>query len=104
MPSATELVHDSTGFSARVEPVRSDGKAQVIPLRQPLPKPATAEMFTIKDVADACGLPQPVISQLVPHTDTAAGRLYTAGQLRCAVELAEDFRARRSTDGHSPTL
>jgi hypothetical protein len=27
-----------------------------------------APVFTVKDVADACGLPQPVIAQLVPRS------------------------------------
>lgn len=41
----------------------------VVPFRRPsreLPK----GLFTIKDVAEACKPPQPVISQLVPRTET----------------------------------
>ncbi len=72
-----------------------DGDAVVVPLRRAAPAaPSPSELFTIKDVAAACGLPQPVISQLVPCTDTAAGRLYSGEQLQRAVELAEEIRAR----------
>lgn len=28
----------------------------------------TAGLFTIKEVGDACGLPQPVVAQLIPRT------------------------------------
>ncbi|MDZ4267749.1 MAG: hypothetical protein U1D00_19000 [Mycobacterium sp.] len=74
--------------------MESDGDVVVVPLRRRIPDTAPVELFTIKDVAQACGLPQPVISQLVPHTDTAAGRLYTAEQMRCAVDLADEIRTR----------
>ena len=56
---------------------------------------ALAGLLTIKDVGDACGLPQPVVAQLVPRTWTAAGWMYTPGQLRYAVSLAESMRKRQ---------
>lgn len=86
--------------------MRSCDDAAVVPLRprQARPDSATAEMFTIKDVAEACGLPQPVIAQLVPRTDTPAGFMYTAGQLRYAVEVGEDIRARRRSSPENPRL
>ncbi|KMO82597.1 hypothetical protein MCHLDSM_01220 [Mycolicibacterium chlorophenolicum] len=56
-------------------------------------------MFTVKDVADACGLPQPVVAQLVPRTWTAEGWMYTGEQVEAAVSIAEEFRA-RSADGN----
>lgn len=52
-------------------------------------------LFTIKQVADACGLPQPVVAQLVPRTWTDAGWMYTAEQLAYAVQIAPDVRASR---------
>lgn len=52
-----------------------------------------AQLFTIADVADACGLPQPVVAQLVPRTWTDAGWMYTADQLQFAVQIAPDVRA-----------
>lgn len=53
------------------------------------------EMFTVKDVAEACGLPQPVVAQLVPRTWTADGWMYTAEQLQSAVEIAAETRRTR---------
>jgi hypothetical protein len=50
-------------------------------------------MFTIVDVADACGLPQPVVAQLVPRTWTDDGWMYTADQLQFAVQIGPDVRA-----------
>lgn len=44
--------------------------------------------LTIADVAKACGLPQPVIAQVVPRTWTAKGWMYTNAQLQEAVEIA----------------
>jgi hypothetical protein len=44
--------------------------------------------LSIADVAKACGLPQPVIAQLVPRTWTAEGWMYTYAQLQLAVEIA----------------
>lgn len=49
--------------------------------------------FTIADVAAACGLPQPVVAQLVPRTWTDAGWMYTADQLQFAVQIGPDVRA-----------
>lgn len=49
--------------------------------------------YTIADVAQACGLPQPVIAQLVPRTWTEDGWLYTGGQLQSAIQIAEEIRA-----------
>jgi hypothetical protein len=46
-----------------------------------------APVFTVKDVADACGLPQPVIAQLVPRSWTDDGWMYTQDQLQSAVDL-----------------
>ena len=44
--------------------------------------------LTITDVARACGLPQPVIAQLVPRTWTDEGWMYTEAQLEVAIEIA----------------
>ena len=57
----------------------------------------SAAVFTIKDVADACGLPQPVVAQLVPRTWTQDGWMYTGEQVEAAVSIAEEFR--RSVGG-----
>lgn len=54
-----------------------------------------AATHTIRDVADACGLPQPVIAQLVPRTWTDEGWMYTAAQLQSAVGVAAAMRRRR---------
>lgn len=54
-----------------------------------------AGLFTIKDVGDACGLPQPVVAQLVPRTRTDAGWMYTADALAYAVPIAKDVREGR---------
>ncbi|MHA0290195.1 hypothetical protein ACXYX3_27645 (plasmid) [Mycobacterium sp. C3-094] len=51
--------------------------------------------LTIKDVADACGLAQPVIAQLVPRTWTAEGWMYTPEQREVAIAIAEEMRARQ---------
>lgn len=59
----------------------------------------SAATYTIKDVADACGLPQPVIAQLVSRTWTAAGWMYTAEQLQEAVDQAEAVRASAGVAG-----
>ncbi|WP_261779359.1 hypothetical protein [Rhodococcus erythropolis] len=48
--------------------------------------------FSIKDVSEASGLPQPVIAQLVSRTWTAAGWMYTAAQLQEAVDYASRHR------------
>ena len=50
----------------------------------------------------ASGLPQPVVAQLVPRTWTAAGWMYTPGQLRYAVSLAESMRSRQRPPAAAP--
>lgn len=52
-------------------------------------------LFTIDQVADASRLPQPVVAQLVPRTETHAGWMYTAEQLAYAVQIAPDVREGR---------
>jgi hypothetical protein len=52
-------------------------------------------LCTIDRVADAGGLPQPVVAQLVPRTWTDAGWMYTAEQLAYAVQIARDVREGR---------
>lgn len=52
--------------------------------------------YTVADVAKACGLPQPVIAQVVPRTWTKDGWMYTGGQLQSAIEIAQEMRQRRS--------
>ena len=54
-----------------------------------------AGLFTIKEVGDACGLPQPVVAQLVPRTWTDAGWMYTAAAWAYAVQIAPDVREGR---------
>jgi hypothetical protein len=61
------------------------------------PSPATEPSdahLTIADVADACGLPQPVIAQIVPRTGTDDGWIYTPAQLQTAVEIASRFSSK----------
>lgn len=53
-------------------------------------------LYTIKDVGDACGLPGPVIMQLVPRTWTDEGWMYTREQLDAAVMIAADLRRQRA--------
>jgi hypothetical protein len=65
-------------------------------------------MLTVKDVGDACGLPGPVIMQWVPRTWVDGhGWMFTPGQLRAAVEIAEDYRRERTASTslreHDPT-
>jgi hypothetical protein len=55
-----------------------------------------ARLYTIKDVGDACGLPGPVIMQLVPRTWTDEGWMYTREQLAAAVSIAADLRRGRA--------
>jgi len=55
--------------------------------------------LTIKDVADACHLPQPVIAQLVPRTWTAEGWMYTPRQREEAVRIAAEMRANTPAEG-----
>lgn len=56
-----------------------------------------ARLYTIKDVGNACGLPGPVIMQLVPRTWTKEGWMYTREQLDAAVTIAADLRRNRAT-------
>lgn len=56
----------------------------------------SAPLFTIKQVGDACGLPQPVITQLVRRTWTEAGWMYTNGQWLAAIAVADDLRRGRT--------
>lgn len=84
---------DGVGVGGRtVDGVTGVDGAVVIPLRPVLQRDSDAATLTIKDVADACGLPQPVIAQRVPHTDTKFGRMYSTAQLSYAVELAAEYR------------
>jgi hypothetical protein len=62
---------------------------------------APGELFDIKQVGEACGLPHAVIAQLVPRTWTEAGWMYTAAQLRAAVDIAERLRSTSAVE-HSP--
>ncbi|MFL0242734.1 hypothetical protein [Mycobacterium sp. SMC-17] len=56
-----------------------------------------ASLFTIQQVGHACGLPGPVIMQLVPRTWVdGAGWMYTADQLRDAVVIAANMRRQRT--------
>jgi hypothetical protein len=50
-------------------------------------------LFTIAEVTHACGLPQPVVAQLVPRVWTDAGWMYTGDQLAYAVQIAPEVRA-----------
>jgi hypothetical protein len=54
-----------------------------------------SRLFTIKEVGDHCGLPGPVIMQLVPRTWTEQGWMYTGEQVAASVAVAEDLRRRR---------
>jgi hypothetical protein len=55
-----------------------------------------AATLTIKDVADACGMFQPLIAQLVPRTwMDSVGWMYTRENLHFAVDLANRLRAER---------
>ena len=50
-------------------------------------------LYTIRDVGAVCGLPGPVIAQLVPRTWVdGVGWMYTAEQLGESVPLAENLR------------
>ena len=52
-----------------------------------------AASYTIKDVSAACGLPGPVIAQLVPRTWVdEVGWMYTGEQVRASVTVAENLR------------
>ena len=58
-------------------------------------EPDASRLFTIKEVGEHCGLPSPVIMQLVPRTWTAQGWMYTGDQLITSIGVAEDLRRRR---------
>ncbi|WP_236737238.1 hypothetical protein [Mycolicibacterium llatzerense] len=63
---------------------------------RPVPRAADAgRLHTIAEVGAACGLPGPVIMQLVPRTWTTIGWMYTDLQLREAVTIAAEFRGGR---------
>lgn len=72
------MIDDELAAPLRLESFRR-GKAAVM-MGEP------NRLFTIADVAKACSLPQPVVAQLVPRTWTEDGWMYTAEQLRRAVE------------------
>jgi hypothetical protein len=59
-------------------------------------RPRAPRLYSIAEVGAACGLPGPVIMQLVPRTWTDAGWMYTAEQLDESVTVAADIRRRRS--------
>ena len=67
------------------------------PSSAPAPDGET-ELFTVKQVSEQCGLPQPVIAQLVPRTWTAESGMYTRAQLNMAIRTATELR-RHATDG-----
>jgi hypothetical protein len=50
-----------------------------------------APLYTIKDVAQACMLPQPVIAQCMPRSWTKNGWMYTQGQLQAAIDIARQL-------------
>ncbi|MDT5347999.1 MAG: hypothetical protein QOH91_1286 [Mycobacterium sp.] len=53
-------------------------------------------LLTIKDVADAAQLPQPVVAQLVSRVWTRGGWMYTRVALHEAVQLAARLRGERT--------
>lgn len=61
--------------------------------------PASGQLFTVKDVADASGLPQPAIGQLVGRTWTDQGWMFTADQLQLAIDIAAERRGQGSPAG-----
>ncbi|WP_242456317.1 hypothetical protein [Mycolicibacterium sp. P1-18] len=64
--------------------------------------PEVEPVYTIKDVASACGLPQPVIAQVVPRTWTDTGWMYTGAQIRAAIDIAQQMRrAAAMPEAHS---
>jgi hypothetical protein len=69
--------------------------ASLIPIGVGRWRSRRARLFTIKDVAVACGLPQPVVAQWVPRTWTREGWMYTAEQLQCAIEIGRNAREGR---------
>lgn len=75
--------------------MKADSDGVVVPLHRTGASPPSAAAFSVRDVSDACGLPQPVVAQLVPRTDTPEGWMYTAEQLQHAIDIADEIRARR---------
>lgn len=61
--------------------------------------PASRRLFTVKDVADASGLPQPAIGQLVGRTWTHRGWMFTATQMQMAIDIAAECRRQRPSSG-----
>lgn len=56
-------------------------------------------LHTIKDVVAACGLPGPVVTQLVPRTWVeGVGWLFTAEQLQASMIIADDWRRELTAD------
>lgn len=87
-----------------VESVRDDDPPRtplhIVKDAHPLGTESDRPTLTIADVAKACGLPQPVIAQLVPRTWTEDGWMYTEAQLQQAVEIAAGLTR---PDGKSST-
>lgn len=73
--------------------MKGDVEGVVVPLHRTGVR-SSAATFNVKDISDASGLPQPVVAQLVPRTDTPEGWMYTAEQLQCALDIAAEIRAR----------
>lgn len=62
-------------------------------------QPGFAGLFTIKEVSQACGLPGPVIMQLVPRTWVEPfGWLYTGDQLNAAIAISEGLQRASNTN------
>ena len=61
--------------------------------------PVSGHLFTVKDVADASGLPQPAIGQLVGRTWTDQGWMFTADQMQLAIDIAAERRGQASPAG-----
>ena len=83
--------------SFKLEPVSSGAQAQdparaLSPVRDHTGESDHAR-YTIKDVGAACGLPDPVIAQLVPRTWVdGVGWMYTGEQVSEAVRVAANLR------------
>lgn len=81
-PASLKLVHVNGGVDAQ-DPAMALGAAAG----------SGAASYTIKDVSRACGLPGPVIAQLVPRTWVdGVGWMYTSEQVHASVGLAENLR------------
>ena len=61
---------------------------------------SSSALLTIKDIAEAAELPQPVVAQYVSRVWTRDGWMYTRAAVREAVELAAGLRG----DGGRPRL